>query len=971
MLFHSEVNLPSKVSKKPYLYFMTTPKKLFVLDAMALIYRAHFAFSKNPRITSAGLNTSAVFGFTNTLWEVISKEKPTHIAVAFDTPEPTFRHTSYVEYKAHRQEQPEDITLAIPLVKKLLKCFNIPVLEIPGFEADDVAGTIAKRAEANGYQVYLMTMDKDYCQLVTENVFVFKPAYLGNGHETIDIARVLERFGVERVSQVIDILGLMGDSVDNIPGIPGIGEKTAQKLIAEFGSVENLIANADKLKGKQKENVINFAAQGIMSKELATIHCDVPITFTDEDLHYDGPDKEKLSALFDELEFRNMKKRIIGEEYAEETTTISVKTTITKSTKKTDQSQMSLFGVSETVTVTTTNEEEDEEAIAPKNFDTIHTVLHDYHTIDTPELRKSLIEHLKKQPEFCFDTETTSLEAIEAELVGIAFSYYKNEAYYVPIPADRAEAQKLIDEFKEVLEDPTIVKIGQNLKYDILILKNYNIEVKGKIFDTMLAHYLIEPDKRHGMDILAESYLNYAPVSIEGLIGKKSGNQGSMRDVAIEKISQYAAEDADVTYKLKAIFEPLLKQNGLENLFEEVENPLIEVLADMEHAGVKIDTEALKEFSGELAKEIIIAEKKIYEQAGVHFNIASPKQLGDVLFEKLKLDPKAKKTKTGQYATGEEILSKLAYEHKIANDILEFRELQKLKSTYVDALPALISKIDQRVHTSYNQAVAATGRLSSTNPNLQNIPIRTDRGKEIRRAFVHKDENHLILSADYSQIELRIMAAFSKEENMINSFKNGIDIHSTTASKVFKVALDEVNSDMRRKAKMVNFGIIYGISAFGLAQRLDIPRREAAEIIEAYFDQFPSIKTYMDQVINSARETGYVETILGRKRYMADILSNNATLRGYAERNAINAPIQGSAADMIKVAMINIHQWMKKENLKSQMVMQVHDELVFDVHLDELDTMKLNVSKYMKEAIDMGVPMEIGLGVGKNWLEAH
>ena len=948
---------------------MTTPKKLFVLDAMALIYRAHFAFSKNPRVTSAGLNTSAVFGFTNTLWEVISKEKPTHIAVAFDTPEPTFRHISYVEYKANRQEQPEDITLAIPLVKKLLHCFNIPVLEVPGFEADDVAGTIAKRAEADGYQVYLMTMDKDYCQLVTENVFVFKPAYLGNGHETINIARVLERFGVERVNQVIDILGLMGDSVDNIPGIPGIGEKTAQKLIAEFGSVENLIANADKLKGKQKENVVNFAQQGLMSKELATINCDVPITFTDEDLYYDGPDKDKLSALFDELEFRNMKKRIIGEEYAEESTTSVSKPAATKTSKKTDQSQMSLFGGGEPTAVIEEGGETEE--IAPKNYDTINTVLHDYHTIDTPELRKSLIQHLKKQPEFCFDTETTSLEAIEAELVGIAFSYYKNEAYYVPIPADRTEAQKLINEFKEVLEDPSIVKIGQNLKYDMLILKNYNIEVKGKIFDTMLAHYLIEPDKRHGMDILAESYLNYAPVSIEGLIGKKSGNQGSMRDVAIEKISAYASEDADVTYKLKTIFAPLLKQNGLEKLFEEVENPLIEVLADMEHAGVKIDTEALKELSGELTKEIVLAEKKIYEQAGVHFNIASPKQLGEVLFEKLKLDPKAKKTKTGQYATGEEILSKLAYEHKIANDILEFRELQKLKSTYVDALPALISRIDNRVHTSYNQAVAATGRLSSTNPNLQNIPIRTDRGKEIRRAFVHKDEHHLILSADYSQIELRIIAAFSKEENMINSFKNGIDIHSTTASKVFKVSLEDVNSDMRRKAKMVNFGIIYGISAFGLSQRLDIPRKEAAEIIDAYFDQFPAIKTYMDQVINSARETGYVETILGRKRYLADIVSNNATLRGYAERNAINAPIQGSAADMIKVAMINIHQWMKRGNLKSQMVMQVHDELVFDVHLDELEIMKINVSKYMKEAIDMGVPMEVGLGVGKNWLEAH
>ncbi len=945
---------------------MSTSKKLFVLDAMALIYRAHFAFSKSPRITSSGLNTSAVFGFTNSLWEVISKEKPTHIAVAFDTPESTFRHDSYAEYKANRQEQPEDITVAIPLVKKMLKCFNIPVLELPGYEADDIAGTISKRASAEGYKVYLMTMDKDYCQLVNENVFLYKPSYIGTGYETYDVARVLEKFGVARVEQVIDILGLMGDSVDNIPGIPGIGEKTAQKLIAEYGSVENLIANTDKLKGKQKENVINFAQQGLMSKELATIHCDVPITYTEEELLYTGPDKEKLAALFDELEFRNMKKRIIGEEYADEGPVAAPKTS-SRSSKKTDQSQMSLFGGSTESVV----EDDTEEEFVSRNFDTIHTVLHDYHIIDTPDLRKSLVYYLKQQEEFCFDTETTSLEAIGAELVGLAFSYYKGEAYYVPVPADREEAQRIVNEFKDVLEDPSVMKIGQNLKYDILVLKKYGIEVKGKIFDTMLAHYLIEPDKRHGMDILAETYLNYSPVSIEGLIGKKSGTQGNMRDVALEKISEYAGEDADVTYQLKTIFAPVLKQHQLEKLFEEVENPLIDVLADMEHAGVKIDPEVLKEFSGELSSAAQAIEKNIYEQAGVHFNIASPKQLGDVLFEKLKLDPKAKKTKTGQYATGEEILSRLAYEHKIAADILDFRELQKLKSTYVDTLPTLISKVDQRVHTSYNQAVAATGRLSSTNPNLQNIPIRTDRGKEIRKAFIRKDESHLILSADYSQIELRIMAAFSKEENMTNAFRNGIDIHATTASKVFGVALEEVTADMRRKSKMVNFGIIYGISAFGLSQRLDIPRKEAAEIIDSYFEQFPSIKTYMDEVVNHAREMGYVETIMGRRRYLPDITSGNATLRGYAERNAINAPIQGSAADMIKIAMINIHRWMKQEKLRSQMVMQVHDELVFDVHIDELNLMKAKVEEYMKTALEIGVPMEIGLGVGENWLEAH
>jgi DNA polymerase-1 len=948
---------------------MSTPsKKLFILDAMALIYRAHFAFSKNPRVTSAGLNTSAVFGFTNTLWEVITKEKPTHIAVAFDTAEPTFRHESFEEYKANRQEQPEDITVAIPLVKKLLKSFNISVLEMPGFEADDIAGTLAKKAEEEGFQVYLMTMDKDYCQLVTENVFLFKPAYMGNAYEIYDIPRVLERFGVERVEQVIDILGLMGDSVDNIPGIPGIGEKTAQKLIAEYGSVENLIANADKLKGKQKENVINYAEQGLMSKELATIDCHVPVAFEVEALQYNGPDKEKLSSLFEELEFRTLTKRILGEAEGSEASAAPASKATSKAAKKTDKAQMSLFGGAPEAADT---DDEEEMEIVQKVYDTMDTTVHDYHIIDTPELRQRLIQHLLKQSEFCFDTETTGLEAIEAELVGLAFSYHKQEAYYVPVPAAKAEAQALVEEFRPVFESEHIRKIGQNLKYDILVLKNYGVEVKGTLFDTMLAHYLIEPDKRHNMDLLAEMYLQYTTQSIETLIGKKGSKQGNMRDVELDKIAAYAGEDADVTYQLKTIFEPILGERNLQKLFEEVENPLIEVLADMEYAGVKIDTSALKEFSGELAQEILTAEKKIYEEAGVQFNIASPKQLGEVLFEKLKLDPKAKKTKTGQYATGEEILSKLAYEHKIASDILDYRELQKLKSTYVDALPELISPKDNRVHTSYNQAVAATGRLSSTNPNLQNIPIRTERGKEIRRAFVCKDEDHLILSADYSQIELRIMAAFSREKNMIEAFRNGIDIHSTTASKVFAVTLDEVTSDMRRKAKMVNFGIIYGISAFGLSQRLDIPRKEAAEIIEAYFEQFPAIKTYMDEVVNKAREQEYVETILGRRRYLADINSRNVTMRGYAERNAINAPIQGSAADMIKVAMINIHKWMKAENLKSQMVMQVHDELVFDVHKSEVELIKEKVAHLMKTAIDLEVPMEIGIGVGQNWLEAH
>ncbi len=953
---------------------MSTPKKLFLLDAMALIYRAHFAFSKNPRVTSSGMNTSAMFGFTNTLWEVLNKEKPTHIAVAFDTPEPTFRHVNYVEYKANRQEQPEDISIAIPYVKEILKAFNIPVLEMPGFEADDVVGTIARKADAAGYKVYMMTMDKDYCQLVTENVFLYKPSSFGPGYDVYGIEKVLEKFGVANVDQVRDILGLQGDSVDNIPGIPGIGEKTAQKLIAEFGSVENLIANSDKLKGKLQENVRNFAEQGVLSKELATIHCDVPVDFHEEDFAYTGPDREKLSNLFEQLEFRGLTKRILGDDgsSAESSSgeSSSAKPKVAKA-KTTDASQMSLFGGGAAAVATAEEGEEGEEEYVPKNYDTISTTLHDYYLIDTAEKRKSLIASLSKQKEFCFDTETTSLEASVAELVGIAFAYYAKEAYYIPVPADQKEAQAIVNEFKEVLENENIVKIGQNLKYDILVLKNYDIAVKGKIFDTMLAHYLIEPDKRHNMDILAEGYLNYSPVSIETLIGKKGVKQGNMRDVEIEKVVEYAGEDADVTLQLKDIFEPIVKERGLEKLLHEVENPLIDVLADMERTGVKIDTESLKEFSSLLGGEVVEIEKKIFEQAGMQFNIASPKQLGEVLFDKLKLDPKAKKTKTGQYATGEEILGRLAYEHKIASDILDYRELQKLKSTYIDALPELISKRDGRIHTSYNQAVAATGRLSSTNPNLQNIPIRTERGKEIRKAFVKKDDNHLIMSADYSQIELRIMASFSKEENMINAFRNGIDIHSTTASKVFSVGLDEVTSDMRRKAKMVNFGIIYGISAFGLAQRLGIKRTEAGEIIDSYFEQFPAIKKYMDDTINMAREQEFVETILGRRRYMADINSRNMTLRGYAERNAINAPIQGSAADMIKVAMINIHRWMKEEKLQSRMIMQVHDELVFDVEKSETEIMKTNIAEFMKTAIPLEVPMEIGIGTGDNWLEAH
>ena len=939
---------------------MSQQKKLFLLDAMALIYRAHFAFSKIPRITSTGINTGAVLGFTNSLMEVLTKEKPTHIGVAIDTAAPTFRHDNFEAYKANRQEQPEDITTAIPYIKRLLECMRIPLIGIDGFEADDVIGTLANKACAKGFNVYMMTMDKDYCQLVNECVFLYKPSYLGNGHEVYDINKVLEKFGIKRVDQVRDILGLQGDSVDNIPGIPGIGEKTAQKLIAEFDTVENLIANAELLKGKLKENVIQFGPQGILSKELATIHIDVPIEFNEDDFLYKEPLKEPLGMLCDELEFRTLKKRILGEE----TSTLSEK----PAAKSSPAGQMSLFGGAATEQ-TGEEGETPEESAGPR--DTASSVLYNYYIIDTAEKRKALIKCLELQEEFCFDTETTDVDAYEAELVGMSFSYVKGEAYYIPFPENRQKAQELVDEFKPLLEDGRIAKIGQNLKYDIIVLKKYNVDVKGEIFDTMIAHYLIEPDMRHNMDTLSEAYLNYSPISIETLIGKKGVKQKSMREALIDKISVYASEDADVTFQLKNVFAPALKEFNAEKLFKEVEVPLMYVLADMECEGVKVDINTLKEYSKQLEVDIREVEKEIFNKAGCEFNIASPKQLGDILFDKLKIDIKAKKTKTGQYATGEEILSRLASEHEIAKLILDYREFQKLKSTYVDALPLLINKKDGRIHTSYNQAVAATGRLSSTNPNLQNIPIRTEKGREIRKAFVNKGEDYLIMSADYSQIELRIMATFSKEENMIEAFRNGVDIHSTTASKVFKVPISEVTSDMRRKSKMVNFGIIYGISAFGLSQRLNIPRREAADIIEAYFREFPAIKTYMDNAINEAREKEYVETILGRRRYLRDINSRNMTIRGYAERNAINAPIQGSAADMIKVAMINIHDWIKKEKLKSRMIMQVHDELVFDVYIPESDLVKKKVDEFMSTAIIMDVPMEIGMGTGLNWLEAH
>ncbi|QHT69814.1 DNA polymerase I [Rhodocytophaga rosea] len=934
--------------------------KLFLLDAYALIYRAHFAFSKAPRITSKGMNTSAIFGFTNTLLEVLQKEKPTHIGVAFDTAAPTFRHTTYTEYKSQRQAQPEDITIAVPYVKKLVKAFGIPVLAMDGFEADDVIGTIAKRAAREGFEVFMMTPDKDYGQLVEEHVYLYKPAFMGKGVEILGEKEILQKWGIKRIDQVIDMLGLQGDAVDNIPGIPGVGEKTAQKLIEEFDTVENLIANATQLKGKQKDNVEQYAQQALLSKQLATIDINVPVPFEADELKCREADKVVLSELLDELEFRTIKKRLFGEEPVP-----GASAAPKAAAKKTNQPEFSFELDFNPALLTETAE------LPPSDKASIHTVLHQYHVIDTPELRKLLIEHLSRQDEFCFDSETNSIDAVAAELVGLAFSYYKNEAYYVPIPADQKEAQAIVNEFKPVLENPAIGKIGQNLKYDIIVLKNYGVQVRGKIFDTMLAHYLLEPDMRHNMDILAETYLHYQTVSIESLIGKKGKDQITMDKVEIEKIAEYAGEDADITLQLKEVFLPKLRENKMEKLFYEIENPLVPVLAEMERTGVKVDTVALGELSKILEGDLKGLEDKIFTLSGTPFNIGSPKQLGEVLFDQMKLDPKAKKTKTGQYATGEDILSKLEGDHEIIRHILDYRELQKLKSTYIDALPILMSPKDGRIHTSYNQAVTATGRLSSTNPNLQNIPIRTERGREIRKAFVPHNESFTILSADYSQIELRIMAAFSQDQTMLDAFQKGIDIHTSTASKVFKVDLKEVTSDMRRKAKTINFGIIYGISAFGLGSRLNIPRKEAGEIIDAYFQEFPAVKKYMDSSIQKARDCEYAETLLGRRRYLRDINSRNMTDRNFAERNAINAPIQGTAADMIKIAMIRIHEYIEQEKLQSRMILQVHDELVFDAHKDEVETLKTQVEDIMKHALPLGVPMEIGIGTGNNWLEAH
>ncbi len=931
--------------------------KLFLLDGMALIYRAHFALSKSPRFTTAGLNTSAVFGFANTLLEVLKKENPSHIAVVFDTQAPTDRHVEFTDYKANREAMPEDLSAALPYVFKLIEGFNIPVITSDGFEADDIIGTLAKKAEKEGFQVYCMTPDKDFAQLVSENIFIYKPARMGNEAEILGVPEVLSKWEIERVDQVIDILGLWGDAVDNIPGIPGIGEKTAKDLIKRYGSMENIIANSHELKGKQKENVENFAEQGLLSKRLATILLDAPVEFNAEEFKLIEPSKELLEPLFAELEFRTLGKRVFGEQF-----------TIAEASQKAT-AQMDLFGQVLPSKREALPDDSDDES--PRIYLTINEVEHNYHLINDEDGYRKLAQQLAQLDSFCFDTETTSTDANNAELVGLSFAFKKAEAYYIPVPDGRENAIHILSFFKEVLENDKIEKVGQNIKYDILVLWWYGINVKGKLFDTMLAQYIVDADARNNMDIMANAYLNYSPISITTLIGAKGKNQGNMRDVEVEKVVDYAAEDADITLQLKTVLDQLLDENAGRNLFEEVETPLVYVLADMERTGVKIDQPTLQVFSKDLEVDIKNLEEKIYELAGVKFNIASPKQLGEVLFDKLQLDPKAKKTKTGQYQTGEDVLTALSHKSPIVQFILDFRSLQKLKSTYVDALPEMINHKTGRVHTSYNQAVASTGRLSSNNPNLQNIPIKTERGREVRKAFIPKDDEHVILSADYSQIELRIIAEMSNEKNMLEAFKNGIDIHTATAAKVYGLHLDEVTSTHRRNAKAVNFGIIYGQSAFGLSQNLGIPRKEAQEIIENYFSQYPGIKKYMSDTIEFARENGYVETIMKRRRYLRDINSANATVRGFAERNAINAPIQGSAADMIKYAMINIFNEINARKLKSKMTMQVHDELVFEVHKSEVEEMKALVREKMQNAIKLNVPILVEVGVGNNWLEAH
>lgn len=949
---------------------MSQQKRLFLLDAYALIFRGYYAFIKNPRINSKGLDTSAVMGFMNSLMDVIKREKPGYLAVAFDKGGSDLRNQLFPEYKANRDATPEAIKIAVPYIQEILRAMHIPIMELPGYEADDLIGTLAKQAEKEGYTVYMVTPDKDFAQLVSENIFMYRPARMGNDIEIWGVPQVLEKFEIERPEQVIDFLGMMGDAVDNIPGLPGVGEKTAKKLLKEYGSMENLLANTHELKGKMKENIEANAEKGLLSKTLATILLDCPVQFDEKDFELSRPDVDKTDALFQELEFRRMKEQFDklfsgGAEFDEiNTNTIEPSASTVSKTRKTakNEDQFSLFG----------EETQSETATHNGFYDTLENTAHNYQIVQGDLGIRLLVQNLLQQQEVCFDTETTGLDALHAELVGIAFSFEKGKGFYVPFPESQEEAQVLLEKLLPFFENETILKIGQNLKYDLKVLANYGITVKGKLFDTMIAHYLINPDMRHNMDVLSETYLKYSPKPIETLIGKKGKNQKSMRDVVLEDIKEYAVEDADITLQLKELFSEKLDNTGIKKLFEDIEIPLVAVLADMEREGIRLDVDFLKSLSKDMDSEIKTFEDKIYETAGEKFNLASPKQLGDILFEKLKIGgTKQKKTKTGQYATGEEVLSYLANEHEIVKHILDWRQLVKLKNTYIDALPNQVDQATQRVHTDYMQTVAATGRLSSNNPNLQNIPIRTERGRQIRKAFIARDENYTLLSADYSQIELRIIAALSGEPNMIKSFQNNEDIHASTAAKVFNVPLEAVTREQRSHAKTVNFGIIYGVSAFGLSNQTTLSRSESKELIDTYYQTYPRLKAYIQEQMEFAREHGYVQTVLGRRRYLKDINSANAVVRGAAERNAVNAPIQGSAADIIKIAMINIHKRLLAENWKSKMLLQVHDELVFDVHNSELEKIQPMVKYEMEQAFKLDVPLEVELGHGKDWLQAH
>jgi len=948
---------------------MSDKKRLFLLDAYALIFRGYYALIKNPRINSKGQDTSAIMGFTNSLFDVIRREKPDHLAVCFDKDGSKERKEMYPEYKANRDETPDVIRQSIPIIKDIIKAMHIPCVEISGMEADDIIGTLAKQAEKENYEVFMVTPDKDFGQLVSENIFMYRPARMGNAIEIWGIPEIQKRFGVERPEQVIDYLGMMGDASDNIPGLPGVGDKTAKKFIKQFDSMEGLLENTDQLKGKMKEKVIDNAELGRLSKKLATIFTDCDVTFNEKDYEMSMPDAEKVQEIFEELEFRRLRDQFLKLFSSEEPTSSpsgeterGTKPETKKTAKSAGTGQFSLFGG---------DGETSEEVEAYNSRKTIKNTEHFYQTIQPGMGTNLFLQNLMKQKSVCFDTETTGLNPLTAELVGIAFSWETGKGFYLPFSEEKEEAQKLIEELRPFFEAEAIEKVGQNLKYDIKVLAKYNVEVKGKLFDTMLAHYLINPDMRHNMDVLAETYLNYTPVSITELIGKKGKNQKSMRDVPVEDQTEYAVEDADITLQLKEHFAKELGEANTQELFDDIEIPLLRVLADMELEGIKLDKEYLGSLSEALNNDIDRLEKDIYKEAGEEFNIASPKQLGDILFGKMKLVEKPKKTKTGQFSTAEDVLSYLAKDHKIIRDVLEYRGLAKLKSTYVDALPEQIEESTGRVHTDYMQTVAATGRLSSNNPNLQNIPIRTERGRQVRKAFVPRDKDYILLAADYSQIELRIIAALSEEDTMMEAFKNGEDIHASTAAKVFNVPIDEVTREQRSNAKTVNFGIIYGVSAFGLSNQTDLTRKESKELIDTYYKTYPKLRNYMSELVDFARDNGYVQTVLGRRRYLNGINGSNAIVRGAAERNAVNAPIQGSAADIIKLAMINIHRKMTEAKYKSKMLLQVHDELVFDVYKPELEELQKLIKTEMENAYIMKVPLDVEIGLGDNWLEAH